>query len=247
MARLALLSILLWAPFALAQVEPEPPAETPASGEAIQVEEPAASRQTPGPEDTDRAEADFIGRINDAIDSRANAGEPGEPSPFSGATTPNPWNSMLPGLIALCIVIALILIVYYGLRRWGKKVPLLAGASLGTVLGRIHLERGTTLHFLRTGGRVLIVGVNGNAVSLVADFDASAFESYGEDREKASEAAAPFNPDSFLAQLQASSQAMGPRMETEETHVDDDEIAALRGDIQRLQRYLREESRESQD
>ncbi|MDK1021745.1 MAG: hypothetical protein QGD90_08945, partial [Candidatus Hydrogenedentes bacterium] len=92
------------------------------------------------------------------------------------------------------------------------------------------------------------VGVNGNAVSLVADFDASAFDNYGADHEEASEAAAPFNPDSFLSQLQASSQAMGPRMETEETHVDDDdEIAALRGDIQRLQRYLREESRESQD
>ena len=65
--------------------------------------------------------------------------------------------------------------------------------------------------------------------------------------EEASEAEATFNPDSFLAQLQASSQAMDPRLKTEETQVDDDEIAALRGDIQRLQRYLREESRESQD
>lgn len=244
---MALLSILLWAPFALAQIEPGPSVEIPTSGEALQGEEAAANRQAPGPEDADPAEADFIGRINDAIDRQANAAESGEQSPFSGATPPSPVNSMLRGLFALCIVIALILIVYYGLRRWGKKVPLLAGASLGTVLGRIHLERGTTLHFLRTGGRVLIVGVNGNAVSLVADFDASAFDNYGADHEEASEAAAPFNPDSFLSQLQASSQAMGPRMETEETHVDDDEIAALRGDIQRLQRYLREESRESQD
>ncbi|MDK1022001.1 MAG: flagellar biosynthetic protein FliO, partial [Candidatus Hydrogenedentes bacterium] len=145
---MALLSILLWAPFALAQIEPGPSVEIPTSGEALQGEEAAANRQAPGPEDTDPAEADFIGRINDAIDLR--------------------------GFFVLCIVIALILIVYYGLWRWGKKVPLLAGASLGTVLGRIHLERGTTLHFLRTGGRVLIVGVNGNAVSLVADFDASA-------------------------------------------------------------------------
>ena len=40
---------------------------------------------------------------------------------------------------------------------------------------------------------------------------------------------------------------MDPRLEMEQTPVDDDEIAALRGDIQRLQRYLREESRESQD
>ena len=38
-----------------------------------------------------------------------------------------------------------------------------------------------------------------------------------------------------------------PRARIEEGPVDDDEIAALRGDIQRLQEYLREESRESQD
>lgn len=247
MARLALLSLLLWAPFALAQVESEPPPETPASGEILQVEEPAEIPQAPGPEDTDPAEADFIGRINDAIDKRTYTAESGEPPPFSGTTTPDAMTSMWRGIFALCIVIALILIVYYGLRRWGKKVPLLAGANLGTVLGRIHLERGTTLHFLRTGGRVLIVGVNGNAVSLVADFDASAFESHGEDREGPAEAQAPFNPDGFLAQLQASSQAIGPSSKTDEVPVDDDEIAALRGDIQRLQRYLREESRESQD
>ena len=66
-------------------------------------------------------------------------------------------------------------------------------------------------------------------------------------REEEPEPAPPFNPDSFLAQLQASSQAMGPALEMEEAQVDDDEIAALRGDIQRLQRYLREEARESQD
>ncbi len=248
MPRFALLALLLWAPFALAQVESDPPTETPTtSGEVLQVEEPAAIPQAPGPEATDPAETDFIERLNDAIDKRVNTAESGEPPPFSDATTSNAMISMWRGVFALCIVIALILIVYYGLRRWGKKVPLLAGANLASVLGRIHLERGTTLHFLRTGGRVLIVGVNANAVSLVADFDASAFESQSEDSEGASEPAAPFNPDGFLAQLQASSQAIGPRPETDEVPVDDDEIAALRGDIQRLQRYLREESRESQD
>lgn len=249
MRRLALLSILLWAPLALAQVEPEPEpsAETPAGGIALQGEGAAATGRTPASEYTDPAEVDFIGRINDAIDTRADATESGEQPRSSGAATPKAARIILRGVFALCIVIALILSIYYGLRRWGKKVPLFAGASLGTVLGRIHLERGTTLHFLRTGGRVLIVGVNGNAVSLVANFDASVFDSYDADREEASEAEATFNPDSFLAQLQASSQAMDPRLKTEETQVDDDEIAALRGDIQRLQRYLREESRESQD
>ena len=86
MRRLALLSILLWAPLALAQVEPEPSAETPAGGLALQDEGAAATGRTPASEYTDPAEVDFIGRINDAIDTRADATESGEQPRSSGVT-----------------------------------------------------------------------------------------------------------------------------------------------------------------
>ena len=251
MGRAAALIVLsctcLCAPAGSAQVDPSPPADAIASEEVTPVPEDASDGRTDGRGVLDAAEADFIGRINDELDSGSTEGDSDEEGPFASSVVPGAVIKMLRMVFALCVVIALILFVYYGVRRWGKKVPLFAGASLGTVLGRIHLERGTTLHFVRTGGRVLIVGVNGNAVSLVSDFDAAAFESFEEVPEEENKVAQPFNPDSFLAQLQASSQAMGPGLEMEQTHVDDDEIAALRGDIQRLQRYLREESRESQD
>ena len=238
----------LCAPAGLAQVDPPTSADAAANEEIVSEAEGASEGQPSGyGASEDPAEADFIRRINDEIDRRTAEADSGEGGAFGGSRVLDPVRMMLRGLFALCVVLALILLAYYVARRWGKKVPLLAGASLGTVLGRIHLERGSTLHFVRTGGRVLIVGVNGNAVSLVSDFDAAAFENFEAVSEEEPEAAPPFNPDSFLAQLQASSQAMGHTMEMEQTQVDDDEIAALRGDIQRLQRYLREEARESQD
>jgi len=252
MGRVVAMAVLvctcLCTPAGLAQVDPSPSADAIANEEITPVPEDTLDGRSDGRGASDRAEADFIGRINDEIDRSSTEGDLGEQRPFTSSVVPGAVGKMLRGVFALCVVIALILFVYYGIRRWGKKVPLLAGGSLGSVLGRIHLERGTTLHFVRTGGRVLVVGVNGNAVSLVSDFDAAAFESFeGGVRGEENEVAPPFNPDSFLAQLQASSQAMGPGLEKEQTRVEDDEIAALRGDIQRLQRYLREESRESQD
>ena len=209
------------------------PADTPQTGDMTP---PLTAHEDP----------DSINQINAEIDRRADDATAGSDGAFgNGAASPD-FGSMLPGLLALCIVLALILGIYYGVRRWGKKVPLLAGPGLGALLGRIHLERGTALHFVRTAGRVLVIGANNNSISLLADFDAALFDQ--KHPEETTEAApAPFNPDSFLAQLQASSEAMGRRVIHDQPKAEDDEIAALRGDIQRLQRYLREESRESQD
>lgn len=169
---------------------------------------------------------------------------------FDRSTAPTPAESILKGLFALCIVLSLIMVLLYAIRRWGKQVPLLAGASLGTVLGRIHLEKGTTLHFVRTGGRVLVVGVNNGNISTLANFDADVYDDHAEPStgDTGDTGVVAFNPDTFLAQLQSSSQAMAGFKESDDApEVEDDEISALRSDIHRLQRYLREESREPQD
>jgi hypothetical protein len=118
---------------------------------------------------------------------------------------------------------------------------MLAGPNLGRVLGRVYLDKGTALHFVRIGDRVLVVGVNGNAISTVGEFNASTFDS-GNAAPSARAQSEPFNPDSFLAELRERS------LELKESAIvspsEEDEIAALRGDIQRLQRYLRDENRE---
>jgi flagellar biogenesis protein FliO len=154
-------------------------------------------------------------------------------------------DKLLQTVAALCVVVALILIGSYALRRWGKRVPLLAGAHLGKVLGRLYLDRGTALHFVQVGEKVLLIGANANSISLISEYAAGAIHGRAKASGTEISAAAPFNPDSFLAELRARSQdlAGGERL----PRAEEDEIANLRGDIQRLQRYLREENREQED
>lgn len=139
---------------------------------------------------------------------------------------------------ALAIVLGLLFLIFYVLRRVGRKTPLLAGPSLGKVLGRVHLTRNSSLHFVKTADRVLVVGVTDNGISLVSDFDAALFEgSLGAD-----EGGEAYLGDDFLAQLRTSSRAMAPV--TGAMTSDDDEITSLRGDIGRLQQYLQDEQGE---
>jgi flagellar biogenesis protein FliO len=157
----------------------------------------------------------------------------------------SPMRSLLIMIAALCVVLALLFGINYALRRWGKGVPILAGPNLGKVLGRVYLDRGLALHFVRIGERVLVVGANGNSISTVGDFSASVFERAAGMPSTPANGDAPFNPDSFLAELQERTRDL--RQVAALPHAEEDEIAALRGDIQRLQRYLREENRGQDD
>ena len=231
MKRWALLMVLLSASFAMAQTEDNASHDSPPASEA------------PTSQEVDPIVQGVVREMEGGSDIASGN------SLFQDVDRPTGTTALLQGIFALTVVLALILFVYYGVRKWGKNVPLLAGANLGTVMGRIHLERGTALHFVRTGGRVLVVGVNGNSISLVADFDPDAFDQAAAESQPTQVEAKSkgFNPDSFLAQLQASSASMSGSASSAGEARDDDEIAALRGDIQRLQQSLREETRESQD
>ena len=165
--------------------------------------------------------------------------------PGRSRTAASPMRSLLIMIAALCVVLALLFGINYGLRKWGKGVPILAGPNLGKVLGRVYLDRGLTLHFVRIGERVLVIGANGNSVSTVGDFSASVFDRPASTSPESANGDAPFNPDSFLAELQERTRDL--RQVAGLPHAEEDEIAALRGDIQRLQRYLREENRGQDD
>ncbi len=166
-------------------------------------------------------------------------------TPPTGEESPSPRDDFglsyyLRAFAAMCLVLALIVLAGYAARRFAGKSPLLAGNQLGQVLGRIHLAKGASLQFVRTGGRVLVVGLTNANISLVAEFDESAFDGFraaGDETEPAGAA------DEFLNQLRASSASI----DFEGVTADDDEIASLRGDIQRLQQYLQEETRHPRD
>lgn len=87
--------------------------------------------------------------------------------------------TLLRGLASLGFVLALILLAFWGLKRLGRKRGLLMGADLGREIGRVHLSPKATLHYVKTAGKVLVLGVTQNEVRLVTEFDAGAFEQAG--------------------------------------------------------------------
>lgn len=138
----------------------------------------------------------------------------------------------------LSVVLALILFTYYGFRRFGKGIPMLAGRQLGQVIGQLHLTRDATLFYVRTGGRVLLISLSSGEVRTIAEFDESAFDGdLG--------AAVPhkgFEPGRFSDELKDQAAAYSGGGD-----VNDDDMAMLRSDIHRLQEYLQEEARDTDD
>jgi flagellar biogenesis protein FliO len=198
-----------------------------------------------GQEESAPSDDPIIRSINAELDRGVDAPDrPGSVFADRDRGAASALNSLLRGIAALCIVLALVLGLYYAMRRWGKGVPILAGPNLGKVLGRVYLDKGTALHFVRVADRVLVVGVNGNTVATIAEFSASTFESVDAAPAPQPPDAAQFNPDSFLAELQQRSREIKETAGLPRT--EEDEIAALRGDIQRLQRFLRDENREQE-
>ncbi|HOZ47419.1 MAG TPA: flagellar biosynthetic protein FliO [Candidatus Hydrogenedentes bacterium] len=161
------------------------------------------------------------------------------------------WQSVLRAVSGLCLVVAAILLGSYLLRRYGRRTPLLAGAELGRVLGKIYLSPKVSLHFVQTGGQVLVVGVSQSGISLISEFDAAAFgalletpESHGRSGEGNAAPSTSGEADSarkaFLAELEASAR----ELRDSKTPAADEDIDSLRQDIVRLQKYLKDNLRE---
>lgn len=141
-------------------------------------------------------------------------------------------------LLAICASIILLGLL---LRRLGRRTPLLAGNQLGQVLGRVHLTPKAALHFVRSGGRVLVLGVTPGGVSLVSEYDADAFE-------RASQPAAqPVRPAAMHKPFEERLRENVARLDEASAPQEDDDIAALRGDIERLRGHLRETTRDPRD
>lgn len=183
-----------------------PPAEVPTEAEAA-----------PEPDYFLRHREEFY-RDTPGAAAETGAGTPLPPDSIDG------WAAGLQAFFVLCVLCGIIILGGYLLRRFGKNTPLLAGGRLGEVIGRVHLAPRASLHYVRTGGRVLVVGVTPNAIHTVAEFDAEAFA------DEAPEAAAPDAPVDFLAQLKSAQASPKPG---------DDDLGALRSEVQQLQAYLR--------
>lgn len=184
---------------------------------------------------------DFLRAVQDEFDRAAAPQEPGATA--TPGTTDRGWGYyVVRGLFGLCIACAGILLLGYLARKYGRKNPFLAGRHLGTVLGRVHLSPRASLHYVHSGNRVLVIGLTQNTIAPITEFDAADFDTQSEPGAKQGDANQAPDAVSFLQLLKNEAEE---NSEATSTLAADEELAALRGDLQRLRQYLQEKPGDS--
>lgn len=140
--------------------------------------------------------------------------------------------SLLQGIYALVIVLLLIGAAYALLMRLRRHAPMLGGGEFASVVGRLHLDTRFALHFVRVGDKVLLLGVTAQNINILEAFDAATFN-----LEHTKAMPEVESQHDFMDHLRASTHALNPMTPG---GADDEEIVSLRGDIERLKRYLEE-------
>lgn len=219
-----------------------PPKIRPAAPEALGEPKPAESGEAPAGETPADPYMEEINQLLAAENATSDTGTPagtaeGAPDGDSGGGDMDVGSVLARAIMALSVTLAAILILWAVLKRWGRRSPLLAGHTLGTIMGRIALSPQASLHFIRVKDEVLVVGVTQQSVNLLRTMDAALFD--GEPGETASPSGRPDEPLDFLSEFRASQEAM----KDAPPHAMDEELDTLRGDLQRLKQYFQESTR----
>jgi len=72
-------------------------------------------------------------------------------------------------LVGLLLVLALICVMVFALKRMVGGAPVFLDQRLGRVVGRIPLGPKAILYLVRVGGKILVVGTTPTAITLVAE------------------------------------------------------------------------------
>ena len=213
---------------------------------------------TVNPAEADKEAMEVIAATNAEIDKKAGQTvSPQANNTQKEVPTYSFWKMLFNTVIALCVVLAMLFFLGYGAKRMGKTTAVFAGTHLGQIMGKIYLAPRVCLHFVRTGGKVLVIGVTQNAIASVAEFEAEAFDALSVSAEPANKtegsvrATTPRTGESFVSQLMAHLHQSRSKEsvlvdEAESSAVpEDQELLALRNEIQSLRRFLDESSRET--
>jgi flagellar biosynthetic protein FliO len=238
---LALCALAAWTATA-APVDPHSPEANSAPFE--QTIEEAAPAASPPAEITPTAPAattaaasaemaDILNAVGAEMDKAEGAAAEKAQEPAKDAEKPAPGlGSLLRGVYALIIVLVLIIAAYALLARLRRHAPMLGGGEFASVVGRLHLDTRFALHFVRVGDKVLLLGVTAQNINILEAFDAATFN-----LEHTTATPTVESQHDFMEHLRASSHALNPMAPG---GADDEEIVSLRGDIERLKRYLEE-------
>ena len=156
--------------------------------------------------------------------------------------TDSPGLSFIRVISIVLFLCGLMVMAVYVSKKYGGKGSILTGQQLGKVVGQIRISPKASLVYVETGGRILILGLTQQNVSLVSEFDADSFDAMTN-----TEVVAQTSPQvsGFLEQLkqrQAALQkpAVEPPPSPTTQRPMDDELESLRGDIERLQEFLKD-------
>jgi flagellar biogenesis protein FliO len=216
---------------------PAGPAALPAS-ESVAAE-PAAAIEPPPPREPRALDVDMtpFQEAYDAQLAEAQAEITGE----AAAEAPGRTDVTSLGIRAAGVLLAIcgiIVLMGYAARRFGGKTPLLAGTALGRPMGRLYLDPKTVLHFVETGGRVLVIGASQGSIALITEFEAEAFNAAEETMPRTAVAARPTGGESAVVD------ALRRKQDAATATPGTPDIDSLRGDIQRLKEFLRESQRD---
>lgn len=153
-------------------------------------------------------------------------------------------NLVIRAMSGLAFICGLILVLAWAARRFGARTPLLAGASLGQVMGRVHLSTKVSLHYVRSGGRVLVIAVTPAQASLITEFEGTAFDQPAKAIPGGLDPGSAPQKHSFADHLRSRNTE---RATVASSPGADDELAGLQGDIERLRNHLRESARELEE
>ena len=95
-------------------------------------------------------------------------GEPEVDQSFGGDWL-NTGESVWRTFVALLVVLALICLSVFVLKRLIGGAPVFLDQRLGRVIGRIHLSPKAILYLVKVGDKVLVIGTTPTAISLVAE------------------------------------------------------------------------------
>ncbi len=218
-------------------------------------QEPLPTQKETRPQESSPAQADdpFLNALQETYKEDTTKKETGD-----GETTPslkeNSVKRLLPAFsdtilrtVAILFLLCGVLILgSFLIRKFGKRSALLSGQSLATVLGKVHLSPKACLFFVKTGDRILVVGLTQQNMRLITEFSADAFEAERNTESISDNRDATAASDGFFAQLHATATAPSPLSSGSEAGApsEDDELNALRGDIQRLQQFLQDGGRD---
>ena len=226
----------------------------------VSIVPPAPQNVTPA--ETNKEEMDVIAATNAEMEKRSGqATQPKENTEQKDAPTYSFGKMLLNTVIALCAVLAMLFFLSYGAKRMGKATNAFTGTNLGRVMGKVYLAPRVCLHFVNTGGKVLVVGVTQNAIASVAEFDAETFDAIralaesANTTESTAHTAVPREGESFVSQLMAHLNQHRTKTGVQADEAastasmndapEDQELLALRNEIQSLRRFLDESSRET--